>query len=486
MRLASSLSVLACCALAGLAQAAVTVAAGPFFNPANKSRYYRLTGGDWNQLRAFALAMGGDLASIDDAAENTWVRTNVATNNTKPYIGLNDASNEGTLVWSDGSTSTYRNWRVGEPANTAAKDFVRYDSTVAGTWEIVTANFGPDAIVEIRAVNGVPAPIRVPAEQPSLANAFSVLSQVEANQVDLAAGTYPLINTINLNALTLRGAGMGQTTLQGPTGNFPAVLLVNGGSAQDMTIVNRSTMASVVNLGGLNSLRRVELTSLPGTADGSLVQLTTSFSPLDLLVIDSCLFNTSSVALDLDQGSATVTSSIFRDLGAVSGGGAGNGFARFANCLFARCGPTDLFDAANSNSIANSTFWEISGALNVTAVSNSLVPGTASGTNFSGDPRFVNAAANNFNLQSDSPCIDRGLVTSYLVCQPTDFKDFAGKPRAADVGLVPNAYGTLAPIDVGPLEFTPAACPGDLNSDGLVDDSDFQIFVVLYDLLICP
>ena len=46
----------------------VTVAAGPFFNPANQSRYYRITGGDCNQFRAFAVAMGGDLASIDDAA----------------------------------------------------------------------------------------------------------------------------------------------------------------------------------------------------------------------------------------------------------------------------------------------------------------------------------------------------------------------------------------------------------------------------------
>lgn len=486
MRLASSLSALVCCALAGLAQGAVTVSAGPFFNPANQSRYYRITGGDWNQLRAFAVGMGGDLASIDDAAENTWVRANVVLNNTKPYIGLNDAASEGTLVWSDGSTSSYRNWRAGEPANTAVKDFVRYDSAVAGTWEIVTVNFGPDAIVEIRAVNGVPAPVRVPAEQPTIASAFTILAQVGANQVDLAAGTYPLPNTLNLSALTLRGAGMGQTILQGPTGTFPAILLVNGSSVQDMTIVNRSSVPSVVNLGGLNSLRRVELTSLPGTADGALLQVSSSFNPLDLLVIDACLFNTSSVAMDIDFGSTTVTSSIFRDLGAVSGGGSSNGFARFANCLFTRCGPTDLFDTANSNSIANAIFWENSGALNVTAVANSLVPGAASGTNFNGDPRFVNSVVNNFNLQSNSPCIDRGLVTSYLVCQPTDFKDFAGKPRAADVGLVTNAYETLAPIDIGPIEFTPAACPGDLNADGVVDDSDFQIFVVLYDLLICP
>ena len=31
-----------------------------------------------------------------------------------------------------------------------------------------------------------------------------------------------------------------------------------------------------------------------------------------------------------------------------------------------------------------------------------------------------------------------------------------------------------------------AGCPADLNSDGLVDDADFSIFVVAYDQLLCP
>ena len=31
-----------------------------------------------------------------------------------------------------------------------------------------------------------------------------------------------------------------------------------------------------------------------------------------------------------------------------------------------------------------------------------------------------------------------------------------------------------------------AACPTDLNSDEFVDDADFQLFVVAYDTLLCP
>jgi hypothetical protein len=32
----------------------------------------------------------------------------------------------------------------------------------------------------------------------------------------------------------------------------------------------------------------------------------------------------------------------------------------------------------------------------------------------------------------------------------------------------------------------PAGCPSDLNGDGVVDDLDFQVFVVAYNLLLCP
>jgi hypothetical protein len=32
----------------------------------------------------------------------------------------------------------------------------------------------------------------------------------------------------------------------------------------------------------------------------------------------------------------------------------------------------------------------------------------------------------------------------------------------------------------------PGGCPADLNTDGFVDDLDFQAFAVAYDRLICP
>ncbi|MBY0111771.1 MAG: hypothetical protein K2Y21_03035 [Phycisphaerales bacterium] len=472
--------------VAAAAQAAVSIVVGPVYNAANGSRYYKITGGDWNQLRAFAVSMGGDLASIDDADENAWVRANVVGNNTKPYIGLNDAGVEGTLVWSNGSTSTYRNWRLGEPSNSAAKDYVRYDASVAGTWEIVTVAFGPEAIVEISPIGGVPAPIRVPGEVPVLLNAFATLASVGARQIDLAAGTYQLIQGIGLDGTTLRGAGIGQTILQLGIGPTPAVVVQNSGSVQDITLVNRNSEPSVVFASGGGSARRVEFTSLPGTADGTLVVAANFSSVLQPITLDACVFNTSSSALDIDNGLVLVTSSVFRDLGAVSANSSGFGYARYANCLFTRCGPTNLFDQVNTVTVFNSIFWDNNGLLNVPNVSDSLVPGVASGTNFTGNPKFVNAAANNFQLGADSPCIDRGSVSAYLSCQPSDFLDFAGRPRAVDIPTVANRFATGGAIDVGPMELAPPACPGDLNADGVVDDLDFQVFVVWYNQVICP
>jgi hypothetical protein len=139
-----------------------------------------------------------------------------------------------------------------------------------------------------------------------------------------------------------------------------------------------------------------------------------------------------------------------------------------------------LFDTVNTVTVVNSIFWSNNGLLDVPNVSNSLVPGIASGTNFTGNPRIVNATANKFQLGADSPCIDRGSVWAYLCCQPSDFLDFAGRPRAIDIPAVANRFASGSAIDDGPLELTLPACPGDLNANGVVDDSDFQVFAVWY------
>ena len=52
--------------------------------------------------------------SVNDAAENAWlVSTFTPTKNY--WIGLTDKDQEGTFVWVNGESATYRNWLAGEP-----------------------------------------------------------------------------------------------------------------------------------------------------------------------------------------------------------------------------------------------------------------------------------------------------------------------------------------------------------------------------------
>jgi hypothetical protein len=52
----------------------------------------------------------------------------------------------------------------------------------------------------------------------------------------------------------------------------------------------------------------------------------------------------------------------------------------------------------------------------------------------------------------------------------------------ADFQIFVVAYDILDCADAS----MPVGCPADLNADGFVDDADFQVFVVAYDELLCP
>ena len=89
-----------------------SVAIGPIVNPANQHLYYLLTADTWTNSEAFAQTLGGHLATINDAAENTWVFNEFGTGRDL-WIGFNDAAVEGTFVWASGETPAFTNWRPG-------------------------------------------------------------------------------------------------------------------------------------------------------------------------------------------------------------------------------------------------------------------------------------------------------------------------------------------------------------------------------------
>lgn len=92
------------------------VEAGPTYNPATGSYYFRLHGSTWPEAEASAVALGGHLVTIETAAEDQWVFTNMFGQAGALWIGLHRDEN-GDFGWSSYSPSTYRHWAPGEPNN---------------------------------------------------------------------------------------------------------------------------------------------------------------------------------------------------------------------------------------------------------------------------------------------------------------------------------------------------------------------------------
>jgi len=120
-----ALAAIAVFTLAPTSMFAATVISGPTLNLANGHTYYLLSQSYWSEAEAAAILLGGHLATIDDASENQFVLEtfgSTAIANAPPggivslWIGLSDAANEGTFVWSDGSPLGYTHFAPGEPA----------------------------------------------------------------------------------------------------------------------------------------------------------------------------------------------------------------------------------------------------------------------------------------------------------------------------------------------------------------------------------
>ena len=67
----------------------------------------------WPQARAGAASIGGFLAKIESAEENSFLASRLPVNSA--YIGLNDEAQEGTFRWTDGDAPSYTNWYPRQP-----------------------------------------------------------------------------------------------------------------------------------------------------------------------------------------------------------------------------------------------------------------------------------------------------------------------------------------------------------------------------------
>ena len=86
------------------------------------SAYVIVQGPTWEEAEANAVKLGGHLVTINDAAENDWIRSSFFSPtgewDSSKWIGASDATQEGKWYWSSSDTSSYANWALGEPTNT--------------------------------------------------------------------------------------------------------------------------------------------------------------------------------------------------------------------------------------------------------------------------------------------------------------------------------------------------------------------------------
>ncbi len=120
-----------------LALGALAVATGASADPVlsyNGHYYYYATpASSWSAAEAQAVALGGHLVAINDAAEQAALVGAFGGTDTL-WIGLTDAASEGTFHWSNGDAVTYTNWNAGEPNNSGNEDFVAMNWGSAGKW----------------------------------------------------------------------------------------------------------------------------------------------------------------------------------------------------------------------------------------------------------------------------------------------------------------------------------------------------------------
>jgi len=103
------------------------------FNYNGKS-YLLSNAGTWKQAQAQAVSLGGNLVTVNDAAENQFL-VNTFGGTEQLWIGLTDEVNEGQFKWVNGEAVTYTNWIGGQPENSfGIENYAQIFGGTNGQW----------------------------------------------------------------------------------------------------------------------------------------------------------------------------------------------------------------------------------------------------------------------------------------------------------------------------------------------------------------
>ena len=137
----------------------------------------------WSEAQDYANRLGGNLVTINDAAEEAWLQETFGTE-VRLWTGLNDLDSEDSFVWASGEEVTYTNWAPSEPNDSGNEDFVVMNFGTGNQWndERETAEFF--GIIEVTG-DSVPAQNSIfgswgaPIEMPNIAVAAAQLPDGE-------------------------------------------------------------------------------------------------------------------------------------------------------------------------------------------------------------------------------------------------------------------------------------------------------------------
>ena len=131
--------------------ATITIADDDTDDSGQVSRYRLTTGAKtWEAAQAEALSLGGNLVTINNAAEEAQLKANFGTTE-QFWIGLTDRDSEGTFEWVNGEAVLYTNWAPGEPNDFGTgEDYAQINFGPNRQWNDLGAAATRRGIIEIK------------------------------------------------------------------------------------------------------------------------------------------------------------------------------------------------------------------------------------------------------------------------------------------------------------------------------------------------
>ncbi|GBF82577.1 beta strand repeat-containing protein [Aphanothece sacrum] len=120
-----------------------------------QGKYYLFTDSlSWTAAQAQAVALGGNLVTVNDLAENQWLTANFGGQGNL-WLGLTDQSIEGSFSWINGETitATYRNWLTGQPTNVTGLEDYASLNIASGLWSSLPNTTIQRGIIEIETIS---------------------------------------------------------------------------------------------------------------------------------------------------------------------------------------------------------------------------------------------------------------------------------------------------------------------------------------------